>query len=101
MSLVPDYDITTSESSTDSETEFDDKIASVEKTQSKSDTTMVKLPTPGFISANNTENVLTTSVFKNPFVEAENAKQAVLEKHVKMVNANDNREFLNGKRICW
>ncbi|GJQ75803.1 hypothetical protein Trydic_g17873 [Trypoxylus dichotomus] len=101
MSLVPDYDVTTSESSSDSETELGNKIASEEKTRSKGNVNAVKLPTPGFINANNTENVLTTSVFKNPFVEAENAKQAILEKHVKMVNANDNREFLNGKRICW
>lgn len=47
------------------------------------------------------EDILTTSVFKNPFIEAENAKQAVLEKHVKMVKASDNSEFLNGKKICW
>lgn len=74
---------------------------SEEKPESKLNISTTKLPTPGFISSNSTENVLTTSVFKNPFVEAENAKQAILEKHVKMVNANDNSQFLNGKKICW
>ncbi|KAI4460771.1 hypothetical protein MML48_5g00012919 [Holotrichia oblita] len=101
MSLVPNYDVTTSESSSDSEIESDNKIASEEKPETKLNTNTTKLPTPGFISSNSTENVLTTSVFKNPFVEAENAKQAILEKHVKMVNANDNSQFLNGKKICW
>lgn len=39
-----------------------------------------KLPKPSL-----GENALQCSVFSNPFVEAELAKSAILEKHVKMV----------------
>ena len=42
-----------------------------------------------------------TSVFKNPFTEAENAKEAILQKHVKMVEAKDSVVVINGKKICW
>lgn len=41
------------------------------------------------------------SVFTNRFIEEENAKQAMLEKHVKMVNLKDNAKTINGKKICW
>jgi hypothetical protein len=61
-----------------------------------------------------------SSVFKNPFQEAENVKLAKLEKHVKMVltysslgyafesfifsiqvDKDDNVQIKNGKKICW
>lgn len=41
------------------------------------------------------------SVFSNPFVEAENAKKAILEKHVKMTPSKDETTMINGKQICW
>lgn len=44
------------------------------------ESTKPKLPKPAL-----GENSLQTSVFSNPFVEAELAKAAILEKHVKMV----------------
>lgn len=47
------------------------------------------------------EGTLINSVFANPFVEAENAKSAILEKHVKMIPAQDNITQINGKQICW
>lgn len=59
-----------------------------------------KLPTPGFLGKT-TSNVRGSSVFANPFAEEENAKQALLEKHVKMVNSKDNAKLINGKKICW
>lgn len=34
-------------------------------------------------------------------MEAERAKSAVLEKHVKMVPAKDHLTKFNGKKICW
>lgn len=34
-------------------------------------------------------------------MQAENEKQAILEKHVKMVNTKDNVQLINGKKICW
>lgn len=42
-----------------------------------------KLPKPAI-----GESALQTSVFCNPFVEAELAKAAILEKHVKMVHVD-------------
>lgn len=40
-------------------------------------------------------------MFKNPFSEAETSKEAVLQKHVKMVENKDNIITINGKKICW
>lgn len=53
-----------------------------------------KLPAPTF-------GTNATSIFTNPFIEEENAKQAILEKHVKMVNTRENVKTINGKKICW
>lgn len=55
------------------------------------------LPTPDFNSA----PTLSTSVFSNPFVEAERAKSAILEKHVKMTPTLDDTKMINGRKICW
>lgn len=56
------------------------------------------LPTPDF---NSTPTLLRTSVFLNPFVEAERAKSAILEKHVKMTPTLDDTKMINGRKICW
>lgn len=56
------------------------------------------LPTPDFNSA---PALLRTSVFSNPFVEAERAKSAILEKHVKMTPTLDDTKTINGRKICW
>ncbi|RLU27200.1 hypothetical protein DMN91_001000 [Ooceraea biroi] len=56
------------------------------------------LPTPDFNSA---PTLLRTSVFSNPFVEAERAKSAILEKHVKMTPTLDDTKMINGRKICW
>lgn len=56
------------------------------------------LPTPDF---NSTPTLLRTSVFSNPFVEAERAKSAILEKHVKMTPTLDDTKMINGRKICW
>jgi len=53
-----------------------------------------KLPLPNFGTKAN-------SVFSNPYVEAEKAKQALLEKHVKMIPTRDDIKEINGKQICW
>ena len=42
-----------------------------------------------------------TSVFTNPFAEAEKAKSAILEKHVKMTPTLDDTKMINGRKICW
>ncbi|PZC75374.1 hypothetical protein B5X24_HaOG206421 [Helicoverpa armigera] len=61
-------------SSSDSEEE------NTENEKSQTESTKPKLPKPTI-----GESSLQTSVFSNPFVEAELAKAAILEKHVKMV----------------
>ncbi|XP_018562708.1 zinc finger CCCH domain-containing protein 8 isoform X3 [Anoplophora glabripennis] len=59
-----------------------------------------KLPTPNF-GETKVEDEIKSSVFKNPFIEAENEKEAILQKHVKMVDTKDNTMVINGKKICW
>ncbi|XP_049867289.1 uncharacterized protein LOC126367686 [Pectinophora gossypiella] len=76
-------------SSSDSEEEEPKKPTSVESTKPK-------LPKPAL-----GESSLQTSVFSNPFAEAELAKAAILEKHVKMVPGKDETLMINGKKICW
>lgn len=60
---------------------------------------MEKLPLPKFGEQGIAS--VTNSVFKNPFVEEENAKSAILEKHVKMIPAKEDITQINGKQICW
>ena len=62
-----------------------------------SPTSKVLLPKPDFAHGPTSKN----SVFLNPYVEAEIAKKAILEKHVKMVPSKDEVRFINGKQICW
>lgn len=57
----------------------------------------IKLPAPNFKET----GIINESVFRNPYLEAERAKSAVLEKHVKMVPAKDYITKVNGKSICW
>ncbi|CAH2267528.1 uncharacterized protein LOC120624513 [Pararge aegeria] len=66
------------------------------KSEDQKDSEKPKLPKPAI-----GENSLHTSVFSNPFAEAELAKAAILEKHVKMVPGKDNTQMINGKKICW
>lgn len=56
-----------------------------------------KLPAPRFKET----GIINESVFRNPYLEAERAKSAVLEKHVKMVPAKHHLTKFNGKKICW
>lgn len=60
--------------------------------------TSEKLPRPEFGTFTSS---VKNSVFSNPFVEAENAKKAILEKHVKMTPTRDEIKTINGKKICW
>ncbi|CAG5011966.1 unnamed protein product [Parnassius apollo] len=80
-------------SSSSSDTEEDEVV---DEEKYPKDETKPKLPKPTL-----GENSLQTSVFSNPFVEAELAKAAILEKHVKMVPGKDNTQMINGKKICW
>lgn len=61
-----------------------------------------QLPTPSFLKISSQSNDIPKgSVFINPYIQAENEKQAILEKHVKMVDTKDNVRVINGKKICW
>ncbi|XP_043282502.1 uncharacterized protein [Venturia canescens] len=69
----------------------------IRSTNGKSDESKLPLPTPNFAAL----PTLKTSVFTNPFVEAERAKSAILEKHVKMTPTLDDTKMINGRKICW
>ncbi|XP_038215869.1 uncharacterized protein LOC119835234 [Zerene cesonia] len=90
MNALLDYGSSSNESDTDS---GEEKITKEEETK---DIEKPKLPKPAL-----GESSLQTSVFSNPFVEAELAKAAILEKHVKMVPGKGNTQMINGKKICW
>ncbi|XP_059048564.1 uncharacterized protein LOC131843828 [Achroia grisella] len=86
MNALLDYGTSSSSDSEDAQ----------EDTDKCQESTKLKLPKPAL-----GESSLQTSVFSNPFVEAELAKAAILEKHVKMVPGKDNTQMINGKKICW
>lgn len=69
----------------------------ISRTNGTSDNLKLPLPTPNFAAV----PTLKTSVFTNPFVEAEKAKSAILEKHVKMTPTLDDTKMINGRKICW
>ncbi|XP_017779329.1 PREDICTED: uncharacterized protein LOC108564734 [Nicrophorus vespilloides] len=102
MSLVPDYeDSSSSSSSSHSESLSDEEITKEDAVSCTETTTLKpKLPTPGFLGATGESVKATTSVFTNPFIEAEQTEEAILEKHVKMVSKKDN-VVINGKKVCW
>ncbi|XP_063531795.1 uncharacterized protein LOC134742506 [Cydia strobilella] len=89
MNALLDYGTSSSGSSDEDNEESPDE-------KSTEDASKPKLPKPAL-----GESSLHTSVFSNPFVEAELAKAAILEKHVKMVPGKDNTQMINGKKICW
>jgi len=53
-------------------------------------------PLPSF-----TTELQGTSIFANPFREAEDARRAVLEKHVKLTTQPTDLRQINGKQVCW
>lgn len=59
---------------------------------------ILELPKPDFDPGSN-DTMREKSVFINRFVEEDNAKKAILEKHVKMVSTDV--KTVNGKKICW
>jgi len=75
-----------------------------EESSNQKEKTVPKLPNP-FESgpSSNTHSasseILEKSVFVNPYVAADNAKEALLEKHVKMISTDV--RTVNGKKICW
>lgn len=83
-----------------SKDEAEEEENKVEDENNEKDSASIKklpLPTPDF----NGTPAMKTSVFTNPFVEAEKAKSAILEKHVKMTPTLDDTKMINGRKICW
>ncbi|CAH2101913.1 unnamed protein product [Euphydryas editha] len=74
MNALLDYG--SSSSSTGNESSDEERS----KVEDRKNDEKPKLPKPAL-----GENTLNTSVFSNPFVAEEQAKAAILEKHVKMV----------------
>ncbi|XP_050429025.1 uncharacterized protein LOC126838559 [Adelges cooleyi] len=95
-SLVADYG---SESDSDSSIRNCDQLQYQEEKEieNKKSADENKLPPPRFKET----GIINESVFRNPYLEAERAKSAILEKHVKMVPSKDNLKTVNGKNICW
>ncbi|XP_014246444.1 uncharacterized protein LOC106664893 [Cimex lectularius] len=88
-SLVADYGESSQESShsDDSDTETENF-----KECADSEESTARLPPPAF------SDKIKNSVFVNPFLEAEIAQYAVLEKHVKMVPQKDEKMT---KKVCY
>ncbi|KAF0292901.1 hypothetical protein FJT64_009175 [Amphibalanus amphitrite] len=55
-----------------------------------------RLPLPSFSS-----QLSGASVFSNPYRQEEDARRAVLEKHVKLTTAPTELRHINGKQVCW
>ncbi|CAG9096093.1 unnamed protein product [Plutella xylostella] len=83
-------------SSSPSSSETEEEPEPSEKPEDEVKPSVAKLPKPSLDAP-----ALQTSVFSNPFVEAELAKAAILEKHVKMVPGKEETQMINGKKICW
>ncbi len=77
---------------------------------SSSSSVPLQLPRPSFLTkqedlvrppgaVSNTSS--SSSVFRNPFREREDAKRAVLEKHVAMTVRPEELRKIDGKKICW
>lgn len=88
VSLVPDYGDSSFESSDDSENENTSESTLAQNA-------MGRLPPPTF------SDRVKNSVFLNPYLEAENAKIAVLEKHVKTIPQDENDSSNKLSKVCW
>lgn len=66
-----------------------------------------KLPRPTFVSADDSSITNfnspgnATSIFSNPFRDAEQATVSALEKHVRMTMPTEKQNEINGRQICW
>ncbi|XP_050310377.1 uncharacterized protein LOC126746260 [Anthonomus grandis grandis] len=111
MSLVADYESDSDGSNSTEESLSTDIKTEIKRQEDTSSDEEKKLPPPSFklpapkfggetVEDDCEEDESSGSVFVNPFLEAENAKEAILQKHVKMVNAKDVIR-INGKKICW
>ncbi len=69
-----------------------------------SSSSSLRLPRPSFMTEQEPVAPVTSSsssVFSNPFREKEEAKRAVLERHVAMTVRQEERRTIDGKKVCW
>ncbi|XP_065369944.1 uncharacterized protein LOC135962121 [Calliphora vicina] len=104
LSLVADYDTTSSSSSDEYETEHEG--AEVKQSKTVSSPTTAKLSTPLLLPSANLllsrgSSKSAGDVFSNPFLEAEKLEIDKLQKHVKMVDSENHLLQKNGRKICW
>lgn len=96
LSLVSYDSSSDSEKSENSSSDSSDSEAD-EKVAPKISPTRAVLPSAlGQLADSKSKGVL-----GNPYRDAEDAKIAALEKHVKMVENDDKITLKNGKKICW
>uniref|UniRef100_A0A8W7P3U1 C3H1-type domain-containing protein n=1 Tax=Anopheles coluzzii TaxID=1518534 RepID=A0A8W7P3U1_ANOCL len=114
FSLVADYGDSeeSSASSDSSSTSSDDGGGKKESNHPQTDETIQKqssdlngdqsspLPSASALFQSGTARILPGSVFSNPFREAEEAKLASLERHVKMVDPEANAAEQK-RKVCW
>ncbi|XP_049540862.1 uncharacterized protein LOC125954515 [Anopheles darlingi] len=104
-SLVADYgdsaDSSESESSDDTTVKDDPKDDDEKSgTSQPSGSSAGPLPSASAMLQSGNARVIPGSVFSNPFREAEEAKLASLEKHVKMVDPEANTAEQK-RKVCW
>uniref|UniRef100_A0A182MMG5 C3H1-type domain-containing protein n=1 Tax=Anopheles culicifacies TaxID=139723 RepID=A0A182MMG5_9DIPT len=110
FSLVADYGDSAESSSSDSSddsterqgTQTHQSIESPFKKQTShlADDQSVPLPSARTMLQSGSSRIIPGSVFSNPFREAEEAKLASLEKHVKMVDPEANAAEQK-RKVCW
>ncbi|XP_065077181.1 uncharacterized protein LOC135700579 [Ochlerotatus camptorhynchus] len=101
FSLVADYGTSDEDesSSSGSSNSGDESNCEEKKTDNTTQSTASTLPSASLMLANEKKSI-PGGVFSNPFKEAEDAKMASLEKHVKMIDPE--HEISEQKRkICW
>ncbi|KAJ6644224.1 hypothetical protein Bhyg_09191 [Pseudolycoriella hygida] len=98
MSLVPAY---ASSSDDDDSTHSSENEASTVNETSQRKTESISLPSASSLLSGISKGAIAGHVFNNPYKDAENAKIASLEKHVKMVATEEHIQVKNGKKICW
>ncbi|XP_076821027.1 uncharacterized protein LOC143466256 isoform X1 [Clavelina lepadiformis] len=92
--VIHPMDLLTGYNSSDDSTDNDDKSEGEEK-QLRSQKT--HLPSADSVL----QTPLPSSVFKNIYESETYKNEAVLEKHVKMVENKQNLSQVNGKQVCW
>ncbi|KAG4075287.1 hypothetical protein HA402_003078 [Bradysia odoriphaga] len=101
MSLVPAYASSSDDDDDDTTNSSDNDDETVNETMQQPTKESIPLPSASFLLSGKCKGATDGHVFNNPYKDAENAKIASLEKHVKMVATEEHIQVKNGKKICW